>query len=197
MSPSVSSKFPQAAIIAFFKRARAAGATTILNPAPATHVGPDLLDLVDILVLNETELGLLTRANFTRPTGLHASLKPPSLPADRKDHLRHTGQARLSRAGRGRPVDHCGARGESSGHHRRGRLLCRRACRPACQWKGIIDALEYANAAASICVQRMGARRRCRQRRRWRPHSLRVVPANAGIHNPGRKLIELAAATSL
>ena len=45
---------------AFFKRARAAGATTILNPAPAIRFGPDLLDLVDILVLNETELGFLT-----------------------------------------------------------------------------------------------------------------------------------------
>src|SRR5882757_9352270 len=48
-------EIPQPTISAFFKRARAAGATTILNPAPATWFGPQLLDLVDILVLNETE----------------------------------------------------------------------------------------------------------------------------------------------
>ncbi len=42
-------EIPQATIGAFFKRARAAGATTILNPAPAIACGPELLDLVDIL----------------------------------------------------------------------------------------------------------------------------------------------------
>ena len=53
-------EIPLPAIIAFFKRARATGATTILNPAPAMQFGPDLPDLVDILILNETELGFLT-----------------------------------------------------------------------------------------------------------------------------------------
>src|SRR5665647_1712806 len=52
-------EIPLPAIAAFFKRARAAGATTILNPAPAIEFGRDLLGLVDILILNETELGLL------------------------------------------------------------------------------------------------------------------------------------------
>ena len=52
-------EIPLPTITAFFKRARAAGATTILNPAPAIKFGPALLDLVDILILNETELGLL------------------------------------------------------------------------------------------------------------------------------------------
>ena len=60
-SPSASSKFRKPTIAAFFKRARAAGATTILNPAPAIACGPELLDLVDILILNETELGFLAR----------------------------------------------------------------------------------------------------------------------------------------
>src|SRR6266571_3509951 len=38
-------EIPQATIGAFFRRARAAGATTILNPAPATMFGKELLDL--------------------------------------------------------------------------------------------------------------------------------------------------------
>src|SRR5258707_1323314 len=37
------------------------GATTILNPAPALEFGGEMLDLVDILILNETELGFLTK----------------------------------------------------------------------------------------------------------------------------------------
>src|ERR1700675_2834678 len=53
-------EIPLPAISAFFKRARAAGATTILNPAPAVEFDRQLLDLVDILILNESELGLLT-----------------------------------------------------------------------------------------------------------------------------------------
>jgi len=50
-------EIPLSTISAFFKRARTAGATTILNPAPAKMFGPELLDLVDVLILNETELG--------------------------------------------------------------------------------------------------------------------------------------------
>src|SRR6478736_3660309 len=57
-------EIPQATIAAFFKRARAAGATTILNPAPAIACEPELLDLVDILVLNETELGFLANTEL-------------------------------------------------------------------------------------------------------------------------------------
>ena len=53
-------EIPLPAISAFFARARAAGATTILNPAPARAIGDELLGLVDILILNETELGFLT-----------------------------------------------------------------------------------------------------------------------------------------
>src|SRR3984893_6380199 len=52
-------EIPLPTVSAFFKRARAAGVKTILNPAPAIEVGAELFDLVDILILNETELGLL------------------------------------------------------------------------------------------------------------------------------------------
>src|SRR5512139_563252 len=52
-------EIPQPPISAFFRRARAANATTLLNPAPAMRFDRDLLALVDILVLNETELGFL------------------------------------------------------------------------------------------------------------------------------------------
>ena len=60
-----------------FERARAAGATTILNPAPAREFDRELLDLVDILILNETELGLLARPSFATPTMTLASSRPP------------------------------------------------------------------------------------------------------------------------
>src|SRR5258708_10373232 len=57
-------EIPLPAISAFFHRARAVGATTILNPAPAIEAERELLDLADILILNETELGLLAKTEL-------------------------------------------------------------------------------------------------------------------------------------
>jgi ribokinase len=51
---------PDAAVVAAFRWARAHGALTILNPAPARAVPTDVLDLVDVVVPNETELVGLT-----------------------------------------------------------------------------------------------------------------------------------------
>lgn len=67
---------PLDAVAAFFGRARAAGARTILNAAPI-HPGAeaaiiDLLDVVDVLVVNRHELAALTdhgTARDARPAG--------------------------------------------------------------------------------------------------------------------------------
>jgi ribokinase len=152
-------EIPLPAISAFFTRARAAGATTILNPAPAIEFGRDLLDLVDILILNETELGFLAR------TELH----------DTDDHARFLEAARSLPIGRDKIV--CvtlGKRGVLALVHDVPLLVEGRAVEAidttgagdcfvgavAAQLAGgrsIGDALAYANAAASICVQRIGA----------------------------------------
>jgi ribokinase len=58
-------EIPLPTIAAFFQRAHAVGATTLLNPAPAQKMSPELLALVDILVLNETELGFLAGTELT------------------------------------------------------------------------------------------------------------------------------------
>lgn len=52
-------EIPLPSIAAFFHRAREADAVTVLNPAPAQKMPGELLALVDVLVLNETELGFL------------------------------------------------------------------------------------------------------------------------------------------
>ena len=50
-------EIPLPTVKAFLERARTAGATTILNPAPALPCDRALLALADVLILNETELG--------------------------------------------------------------------------------------------------------------------------------------------
>lgn len=54
---------PAVAARTLFGRARATGATTILNAAPASMAAKDLLPLCDILVVNEAELFLLAGAD--------------------------------------------------------------------------------------------------------------------------------------
>lgn len=152
-------EIPQPAIAAFFQRARAAGATTILNPAPALACGSELLGLTDILVLNETELALLSGidlrdgdepARFTK-AAQRLAIGPDSivcvtlggrgvLTLMRDDPLLIAGRTVTA-------VDTTGA-----GDCFVGGLAAQLANGAA-----IRDALEYANAAASICVQRMGA----------------------------------------
>jgi ribokinase len=51
---------PQTATAAGFAAARQLGATTILNPAPAAPIDPELLAVADWLVPNETEFVLIT-----------------------------------------------------------------------------------------------------------------------------------------
>jgi ribokinase len=54
-------EIPQTTIKAAFEKARAAGARTILNPAPAAPFIDGLQDLCDFLVVNETELAYYAR----------------------------------------------------------------------------------------------------------------------------------------
>ena len=152
-------EIPQATIAAFFKRARAAGATTILNPAPALPCDPALLDLVDILILNETELGLLTQAEL-RDTDepSHFIEAARRLPAASGKIICVTlgkrgvlalvrGEASLVPGRAVKAIDTTGA-----GDCFVGALAAQLA-----SGKAIRDAIQYANIAASICVQRMGA----------------------------------------
>ena len=152
-------EIPQPAIHAFFVHARAAGATTILNPAPAIGFGHELLDLVDILILNETELGFLTTTEL-RDTDGHARIAEAArallavkdkiicVTLGKRGLLALVGGKPLIIPGRDvRAVDTTGA-----GDCFVGAVAAQLAA--GCP---IGDALNYANAAASICVQRMGA----------------------------------------
>jgi len=47
-------------ILAFFKKGKKVGTINILNPAPAQLIPIDLLKLVDVLIINETELEIIS-----------------------------------------------------------------------------------------------------------------------------------------
>lgn len=152
-------EIPLAAIKAFFRRARAASALTILNPAPARVCDEELLDLVDILVLNETELGLLAKAKLREDDEIaHIIDVAKTLEAGLARIICVTlgsrgvvalagGEHHVIAGRKVQAVDTTGA-----GDCFVGALAAQLASEAT-----LHDALVYANAAASICVQRMGA----------------------------------------
>jgi ribokinase len=152
-------EIPLPVIAAFFRRARTAGATTILNPAPALEFDAELLDLVDILILNESELGSLTKTELrdsddhTRFIEATRSLQTGKdkiicVTLGRRGMLALVGGESLIIAGRTvSAVDTTGA----------GDCFVGAVAAQLAGGKSIGDALAYANIAASISVQRMGA----------------------------------------
>jgi ribokinase len=151
-------EIPLPSIAAFFERARAAGATTILNPAPAMECSAELLDLVDILVLNESELAFLTGHEFGETDdpkrfvdsarSLGGREKIICVTLGSRGVLALIDGAPLLIPGRAvKAVDTTGA-----GDCFVGALAAQLASGTTIPY-----ALNYANAAASICVQRMGA----------------------------------------
>lgn len=152
-------EIPLPAIRVFFQRARAASATTILNPAPAIACDADMLDLVDILILNESELGFLTNTEL-RDSDDHARFieAARSLPTGHDKIICVTlGQRGVLALVNGEPVIVPGRRVKAVDTTGAGDCFVGAVAAQLAFGKSIRAALDYANVAASICVQRMGA----------------------------------------
>jgi len=151
---------PATTVAAAFERARSCAATTMLNPTPTQDMSAWLDHLVDVLVVNEIELSTLTDTAITSRSSV--------------DEIR-AAIARLGRGASGRAVvATLGARGAvaviddrlvevagraveaidttGAGDCFIGALAARLA-----DGEPIVAALEFANVAASICVERVGA----------------------------------------
>jgi ribokinase len=152
-------EIPLATISAFFNRARMAGATTILNPAPALACERDLLDLADVLILNETELALLANTEL-RDTDEHARFieAARSLQTGRDKTICVTlGKRGMLALVNGEPLIVAGRAVKAVDTTGAGDCFVGAVAAQLAAGKPIGEALAYANTAASISVQRMGA----------------------------------------
>ena len=152
-------EIPVPAIEAFFARARLAGARTILNAAPAIDFDHALLALVDILILNESELGILAKADLRETDPVERFINAArALDLTRQQTICVTLGKRGAVAlldgetvtipGRAVPVaDTTGA----------GDCFVGAVAAQLARVVPIRGALSYANVAASLCVQRLGA----------------------------------------
>jgi ribokinase len=152
-------EIPLPAISAFFARARAAGATTILNPAPAKQFGPDLLDLVDILILNETELGFLTENKLHDSDDYAKFIDAARSLQTRDDQIVCVtlGKRGIVALIDGKPHTDLGRAVKAVDSTGAGDCFVGAVAAVLADGNPIQSALGYANVAASVCVQRMGA----------------------------------------
>jgi ribokinase len=152
-------EIPLRAISAFFKKARAAGATTILNPAPAIASDRELLDLVDILILNETELRYLAKAELRDTDDLSSFIEAArSLQTGKNKIVCVTlGKRGVVALVSGEPLIISGRLVEAIDTTGAGDCFVGAVAAQLADGKPAREAFETANIAASICVQRMGA----------------------------------------
>jgi ribokinase len=149
---------PLDTVEAFLRAAKKLGCKTLLNPAPARECHPDILDLADILIVNETELEFFSGLSFDN---------------HEKTDVVDAARRLLSRAGQ-LVVVTLGSRGvlaieNNEVHSIAGHAVsvvdttgagdCFVGAFAAATIDGlaIADRLRFANRAASISVQRRGA----------------------------------------
>ncbi len=145
----------QQTVLRAFEMARAAGAKTVLNPAPAAPLLPGLLELTDLIIPNETELELLTG-------------KPVSTVIEARDAAKE-----LIAAGAKEVIVTLGERGalhvtsEKTVHHQprpvkafdstgAGDAFIGALTNALSRGLAMSNAIEFANAAAAISVTRAG-----------------------------------------
>jgi ribokinase len=135
---------PLPTIIAAFRAARAMGAVTVLNPAPAQALDAELLGLCDIVVPNEHEVELLGGVEAVLAAG--AGTVVVTLGAE--GAMVHDRDGRSAVAPFAvRPVDTTGA----------GDTFCGALCARLAAGDSRADAMRYASAAAALSTTTAGA----------------------------------------
>ena len=147
----------QALTAAPFKQAKAHGVTTILNPAPAKEILPELLAVTDVVIPNESESEVLT--------GIAVDSEAAML--ETADYFKAHGVNNLLITLGSRGVFYCTPHGHgmvpafkvkavdttAAGDTFIGAL----ASQLATDLSNVADALVYAQRASSLTVQKMGA----------------------------------------
>lgn len=136
------------------------GAMCIVNPAPAEPTPPELLELVDILVVNETELAVLSGRDVPE----HASAEVVAAAVGELQAARFSGLAITTLGARGvvavttegpRPV--AGHEVEAIDTTGAGDCFVGSLAAEVSRGVPVLPAIEHANAAAALGVTRPGA----------------------------------------
>ena len=135
---------PVATVQRAFELARAAGAVTVLNPAPAQSLPAALLELCDVVVPNEHEVELLGGVDALLALGARAVVVTQG---SRGATLHRAGGTTHIDAHAVTPVDTTGA----------GDTFCGWLSARIAAGDALVDALRSASAAAALSTTRAGA----------------------------------------
>jgi ribokinase len=135
---------PMGTVIGAFAAARAAGAKTVLNPAPAADLPAELLELADIVVPNQHELELLGGADHLLRMGVRALVV--TLGADGVDVITAAGRTHVDPF-RVDVVDTTGA----------GDAFCGALCARLAAGDELLDAVRWGAAAGALATTVTGA----------------------------------------
>ena len=148
---------PQAVTAAAFKQAKAHGVTTILNPAPAKEILPELLAVTDVVIPNESESEVLT--------GIAVDSEAAML--ETADYFKAHGVNNLLITLGSRGVFYCTPHGHGMVPAFKVKAVDTTAAGDTFIWalasqlatdlSNVADALVYAQRASSLTVQKMGA----------------------------------------
>ena len=163
---------PVATVTAYARAARAKGVCVVLNAAPAQVLPPELLQLVDILIVNEGELATVSQHGGSIAECL-ARLAVPTVVVTLGAQgccANQGGQWHLQTAFAITPVDTTGA----------GDTFCGSLCAALSQGHALATALRHAGAASALACTRLGAQTSI-------PHASEVhalLGQQASTHNP-------------
>jgi ribokinase len=152
-------EIPTSTVAAFFARGRAGSARTILNPAPAIDVEPSLFALADLVILNETELAAFTGRQVDASAATGEIVEVANTLRSRADQVVCVtlGARGVAATIGGETHVIVGRQVEAVDTTGAGDCFAGAVAAELARGASILDALRFANAAASICVQRMGA----------------------------------------
>jgi len=144
-------------IKAFFKKGRTVGTVNILNPAPAREIPKDLLELVDILILNETELEFISSEKVDVSNEDSISNAVHKIKSDRQSIIVTLGEKGAVGFINDRIVKIEGRKVKAVDTTGAGDCFVGAIAAKLSSNASLTDAIEFGNIAASICVTRQGA----------------------------------------
>jgi ribokinase len=164
-------EIPLDSVTAYALAARAASVQVVLNAAPARVLPPELLAMVDILVVNEGELATVSQCEGSVAQCLER-LQVPTVVVTlgaRGCCARHLGEFHLQAAYTIKPLDTTGA----------GDTFCGALGAALSLGHGMPDALRYACAAGALACTRLGAQSSIPQA----AEVLELISQQAGVNN--------------
>jgi ribokinase len=152
-------EIPEAANLAIARKARAAGATVLLNAAPSRPLDGDLLGLVDILVVNRVEAAmLLERPVEDRADALEAAAALCALGIE-KVLVTLGGDGVVHMRAGGRPESRAAFRAEVVSSHGAGDTFIGALVTQLAEGSDFAAAIHYAQAAAAVFISTETGRR--------------------------------------